>query len=240
MMRCDMHADQAPYRAFYDDFYDYEGADFYDDLVRPWLRQQDGERRWLEELGKRRGNPIPDASVEDLWRLYAFSRIVDLVLTHERFAEFMESFGLQRIGREEFHPFFHEIVSVGEAREQWPGYMLGNLMIVRAGRGIEPRPEITKEIAETSTLYWTWNRKHRPTNDLSAGWGSNSQWRTTFRRDYAIDGRLHYNVDRSQKRKDDDLDSSERLEILRQRCFVRCAKPDDDLWPYDYTHQEEL
>lgn len=233
-----MHTLQQPYRDLYDGFYDYEGADFYDDLVRPWLRQQDGERRWLEELGKRRGNPIPEATIEDLWRLYAFSRIVDLVLTHERFAEFMDSFRLQRIERAEFHPFFHEIVSVGEAREHWPGYMLGNLMIVRSGRGIEPRPEIVKEIAERSTLYWTWNRKHRPTSDLSHGWGSNSQWRTAFRRDYAIDGRLYYNVDRSQQRADDELEPHERLELLRHRCFVRCTKPDNDLWPYDYTHQE--
>jgi hypothetical protein len=235
-----MHSDQAPYRALYDAYYDYEGPDFYDDLVRPWLRQQDGERRWLEDFGRRRGKPIPDATIEDLWRLYAFSRIVDLLLRHARFAEFMESFGLQRIERKAFHPFFHEIVSVGEVREYWPGYMLGNLTIIRAGCGIAPRPEITKHIAETSTLYWTWNREHRPTDDLSAGWGGNSQWRTAFRRDYAIDGRLHYNVDRLKKPDEDDLEPSERLEMLRHRCFVHCTKPDDDLWPYDYTHQEDL
>jgi len=68
-----VHVLQQPYRALYDDFYDYEGADFYDDLVPQWLRRQDGERRWLEELGNRRGDPIPAATIEELWRLYALA-----------------------------------------------------------------------------------------------------------------------------------------------------------------------
>ena len=45
--------------------------------------------------------PIPAASPEDLWRLYAFSRIVDLVLREGQFTEFMEWWGLQRIARDD-------------------------------------------------------------------------------------------------------------------------------------------
>jgi len=44
-------------------------------------------------------------------------------------------------------------------------------------------------------LYFTYLRRSRPTCDLSHGWGSNSQWSTDFRRDYAGGGMLHHNVD---------------------------------------------
>ena len=235
-----MHVTQEPYRELYDAIMDYEGADLHGDLVRPWLRLQDGERQWLADFGARRGDPIPEATIEELWRLFALSMLAEAVLLFGDIADFMESLGLQRIERDEFHPFFHEIVSVGEVKEYWPGYMLGNLMILRSGRGIEARPGITKSIAERSTLYWATRRANRPTNDMSDGWGSNSRWRTRFRRDYAIGGRLYYNVDAKKMREYDELEPSEWLELLRYRSFVQCAKPDNDLWPYAFTHQEQL
>ena len=57
-----MYIDQQPYRDLYDAMKSYEGSDLYGDLVRPWMREQDGERRWLEAFAKRRGAPVPAAT----------------------------------------------------------------------------------------------------------------------------------------------------------------------------------
>jgi hypothetical protein len=224
----------------------------------------------FETFAQRVGSPIPAATAEDLYRLYALSRVEQLLQPglspangdHDGrsgpdglagYMEFMEAFGLRRIERAAFHPFFHEIVTVDPAadenaaatvaQEYWPGYMLGPLLISRAGCRISAgRAVIDKQIAEKSTLYWAVQRCGRPTSDLSHGWGSNSSWRTTFRRDYLFDGVCHYNVDarRDPRRLSDDLDDSERLELLRFRSFVKCGKPHDDRWPYNDTHREPL
>jgi len=259
-----MHEYQQPYRDLYESILEYEGSEMYADVVRPWLRGQDGERRWLESFAKRSGSPVPPETIEDRWRLYALSRIVDLLqlsfsptpVTPEswgtepvraaEYAEFMDFFGLQRVAPRPFHPFFHEIVTV-ESRpgppavvsEYWPAYMLGPLLITRAGCIVAAGWD--REIAEKSTLYWAFARRNRPAEDLSKGWGSNSQWRTAFRRDYLLDGVFHYNVDaRPDYKRDpqDDLDEAERLELLRFRCFVQCRKNDRDRWPYDDTWKE--
>jgi hypothetical protein len=251
-----MHADQQPYRTLYDDMLDYDGSDLYRDVVQPWLREQDGERRWLDAFAARRGSPVPAASIEDRWHLYAFSRIVELLqlsfsptpyhpgtwgtksIGAEDYAELMSFFGLQRIDVAAFHPFFHEVVSVDPkpgpvtiTKEYWHAYMLGPLMITRAGCAVAG--DLNKDIAENSTLYWSFARRNRPTIDLSNGWGSNSQWRTEFRRDYLLEGARYYNVDGDGRERLEELTPEERVELLRHRCFVNCAKPDKDLWPYE-------
>lgn len=263
-----MHSDQEPYRELYDAILDYEGSEVFADVVRPWLGRADGERRWLESFGGRRGDPIPEATQEESWRLYALSRIAQFLhlglgpferkegewgietVRREEYEHFMESLGLQRIARRPFHPFFHEVVTVEQVApetavpvvldEYWPGYMLGPLLITRAGCAVSAGAgQIRKEIAETSTLYWAFARRSRPYEDPSVGWGSNSQWRTSFRRDYAAGGMLYFNVDGTARRPpDDDLDPAERLELLRYRCFVRCTKSHSDRWPYDDSHSE--
>lgn len=266
-----MHQDQAPYRELYDAIMDYDGDALHDDVVRPWMRRQDAERRWLDALRRRPGSPIPPVSPEENWRLYALSRIVELltlsfapredgrpdtwetatVQPHEH-VEVMAHFGLEPVAREGFHPFFHEVVSVDAdpdpaaaprvVHTYWPGYRLGALLVCRAGCRVRAgREHLVKEIAERSTLYWAFARQTRPTHDPSVGWGSNSQWRTNFRRDYEIGGTLYLNVDGKGKQPggmDDDVTGTERLELLRHRCFVRCPKPHDDLWPYDFTSSE--
>lgn len=245
-----MYADQQTYRDLYDAVVDYEGGDVHADVVRPWLRGQDGERRWLEAFAKRTGSPIPAATAEESCRLYALSRVSQRLLDSPGYAEFMESLGLTRINAGAFHPFTHEIVAVDVIErggpslieEYWAGYMLGPLLIARAGCRVAAGAEaMDKEIAERSTLYWAVVRPNRPTNDLSHGWGNNSLWRTSFRRDYELDGIRYYNVDAKPSGGDaaDDLDESERLELLRYRSFVKCAKPHEDRFPYNDSHREE-
>src|SRR4051812_38498055 len=218
-----MHTDQWPYRELYEQIVGYGGDALADDLLRPWLRRNGGERRWLDEIRLRRGGPIPRVTIEERWRLYALSRIIDLLqlsfaprgadagwniapIGRDEFERFMAALGMEPIDRADFHPFCHEVVTVDESPGEnappklidiyWPGYMLGPLLISRAGCRVEAgRMHLRKEIAERSTLYWAYARNNRPTFDLSAGWGGNSQWRTELRRDYAIGGRLYYNVD---------------------------------------------
>jgi hypothetical protein len=263
-----MHTDQETYRELYEALLDYDGAELYADIVHPWLRRQDGERAWLEAFARRTGSPIPQAGIEDLWRLYALSRIVELLqlsfmprisekswgvkpIRPDEYAELMDTFGLQRIAQPAFHPFFHEIVSVDPAadddappalvKECWPGYMLGPMIVTRAGCAVTAGARhLTKSIAENSTMYWAFARHNRPYTDLSVGWGGNSQWRTKFRRDYQLDGTLHFNVDanRHARPREAGLTAEEELELLRHRSFVTCAKPDDDRWPYDLYHSE--
>ena len=259
-----MHIDQQPYRELYDDILDYDGDALNADLLQPWLRRQDGERRWLDEMRGRRGDPVPPISPEESWRLYALSRIVDLLqlsfapptpepwtiaaIGRDDFAGFMDALGLEPVERAGFHPFFHEVVTVDQLAEEaappavagvyWPGYTLGPLLISRAGCRVRAgRRHLAKEVAERSTLYWAYARNTRKTQDLAKGWGSNSQWRTSFRRDCALEGRLFYNVDAREYPggADDGLDAGERAELLRHRCFVTCTRPDDDLWPYSLS-----
>ncbi len=135
-------------------------------------------------------------------------------------------------------------------REIWPGFMMGNLMLCRAGVKVRGgQSYIRKDMAEQSTLYWTYVRRNRPHNDLSHGWGSNSQWATAFRRDYADDAGFYYNVDgkldvllpdtsSSPNSARSDLEPGERLELLTNRCFITSQKFHADRWRYDDTFVE--
>ena len=76
------------------------------------------------------------------------------------------------------------------------------------------------------------------------GWGSNSQWRTAFRRDYQIGGDFFFNVDgvhdlayQTSGADRDDLTQQERIELLIHRHFITVDKPHEDLWPYDDVYR---
>jgi hypothetical protein len=165
---------------------------------------------------------------------------------------FAGAVGAVRISEEKFHPFFHEITAVEPAddpdapaelvAEAWPGYLAGGLLlnrsgvIVRAGSAV-----LDPEVAARSCLYWAWWRRNRVASDLSHGWGTNSQWRTDFRRDYIADGQLHYNVDGDKLRpfSDDNLGETAARELLRHRCSTR----DDlgrDCWPWHLSFTEPV
>ena len=173
----------------------------------------------------------------------------------------MELIGLQVVTEEQFSPFYHEIVNVDhdlgmsttEVMETvWPCLMLGPMIFSRAGVRIAAnRSQVDKEVAESSTLYWAFRRKNRPFNDLSHGWGSNSQWRTEFRRDYRFGSILYFNVDakhdisswKAHRRNDgveDDLSDEETIELITHRCFVRTTKPHHDRCPYFQRYATEF
>ncbi len=231
----------------------------------------------IEAMGWRVGEQphLNEPFLFDLWELYAFSRVNDMLLlgfepdnpaigewsgpeiTLEEYRRFMLPLGLGEISHAGFCPFFHEIVEVEQAEDAdepitlsetvWPGYMLGAMLLSRTGVKVRGGANhIVKEVAENSTLYWTFRRRNRTVDDLSHGWGSNSQWRTQFRRDYRTETAFYYNVDEMPENGDlaisslngDELTTDERIELLRNRCFIKTTKPHQDLFPYNDFYVE--
>jgi len=235
-----------------------------------WVDANADERDWLRSFAHRRGTPVPVASIEELWRLYALGRVNEVLLLRfqqghadgsawmgppislDEYLAFAEALGLTVAEAPVFSPFYHEIVEVENAEDDrqplllldtiWPGLMLDQMLFSRAGVRVSGgRDLVSKTVAETSTLYWAYRRKNRACQDRSQGWGSNSQWRTKFRRDYRVGQDLYYNVDgvhdlgavEAPNEGSEDLTREERIELLTHRCFVTTTKPHDDLWPYN-------
>ncbi|MCQ3931700.1 MAG: hypothetical protein DPW16_14685 [Chloroflexi bacterium] len=242
--------------------------------------------QWRKFEKNSRGRPevVQENVMVDLWDLYAYSRVHEILtlpfqpgtfvdsflhkywegpnISLEKQHEFWLGLGLTPIDSPVFHPFYHEIVEVEQSddpeerislvQEIWRGYMLGYMMLCRAGVKVRGGTNhIVKSIAENSVMYWAFWRRNRPYKDLSHGWGHNSQWRTDFRRDYRDNDTFYYNVDATENvllpfvykgpnLNRDMLKPEERVELLLNRCFIRTNKVDDRLlWLYDdgYTEQ---
>ncbi|MFJ9779384.1 hypothetical protein ACIRSS_07360 [Amycolatopsis sp. NPDC101161] len=245
----------------------YEGLLEHDDC-RAYLGDQRSEAAdhlaALESLRKR--EPVPAAGDdEQLWRimkLYGLSRVSDYLI--ERFggqgehAEFFSAIGLTPFEHaESFSPFHHEISAVVQDPSAtavtveevlWPGLWFGDLLFSRAGVRVRaPKHLVDATVATTSTLYFTFRRGQRPTSDLSHGWGSNSQWGTSFPRFYSDQDGLHLNWDgevdigadppalRAGWSEEETEPLDERRELLLHRCFVRGPVPADasDRYPFD-------
>jgi hypothetical protein len=259
-------------RQLYHFLLEYTGTETYSDVLLPWLNANPDEAIWIREFGSRQGKPFPVAGAEDLYRLYALSRVFELLLLRfqkghadasdwpgpalsaSEFASFAEAIGLTIFHPIRYSPFHHEIVELEVSKKSlgapvvlstnWPCVMLGTMMFVRAGASVMANEhQLAPGVANTSTIYWAYRRKNRPSNDLSMGWGSNSQWRTCFRRDYQVGEKYYFNVDGNDDLTrlptgaidDQGLNKDERVELLINRSFVTTQKPHDDLYPYDDT-----
>jgi hypothetical protein len=255
------------FRGLFGTIEEYHGATLYRDVLAPWLaRNGTAARTWLAQVAQRRGNPIPAVSVDESVTLYALSRINDVLLSRclpgptselslDDYIVFVTGIGMQVAREASFSPFYHEIVNVEQdpvadaaivvRHECWPALMLGSMMFSRAGAAVAGgRQHIRKDIAETSTLYWAFRRRNRPRQDLSVGWGSNSQWGTLFRRDYRIGEFFYFNVDGTNdlahpfpEPDRDGLTPQARLELLLHRCFISATNPSHDCFPYDDTYR---
>ncbi len=151
-----------------------------------------------------------------------------------------------------FEPFFHEIVTVEQAPDPdhpieiveavWPCLMLGQMLFSRAGVRVRAGTNhAVAGIAGQSTLHEVFLRRHRPSSDMSFGWGHNSQWKTDFRRDYLTTEAYNFNIDGRISLNSPDLDPdgltvTTRRELLQHRCLVRDMPQvtDRDSWPGDY------
>ncbi|HKQ72985.1 MAG TPA: hypothetical protein VJ810_04600 [Blastocatellia bacterium] len=213
------------FRELYEQLLEYEGPSAYQDVLLPWQEKADQTMSVLKKYGEIQARLIPIKDIyQHLSDLYALSRVGDILLlpfqkgdcdgrswpgpsiTAEERDAYFTSLGMTRIEQKTFHPFYHEIVEVTQSDNEdepiilevtlWSGFMLGSLLFCRAGVRVRGgRRHIKKEIAENSTLHYAFRRKNRKTWDASLGWGSNSQWATSFRRDYEGDACYYYNVD---------------------------------------------
>jgi hypothetical protein len=174
------------------------------------------------------------------------------LISQDEFVDFSRRVGFEVIYPDLFSPFYHEIVALSPSTDidqpfrvlnyHWPCLMLGPLLFMRAGVSVSAGVQVANpSVASTSKLYWAHRRKNRLCHDLSYGWGSNSSWRTAFRRDYLLDGIYYFNVDgdvdlstlSAGAAGDERLSPAERVELVTHRCFVHSTKNSDDLFPYD-------
>lgn len=261
------------FRALYDEILAYKRHTLFHDVLIPWTERA---RTAVADLARFQSpvvyDPKDEESQSSMWNLYALSRVNDLLLmsfqssdsegklpaiSHYEYQSFFTGIGFTLADLGEFDPLHHEIVRVEQSavdneriqiyEQLWPELMLGQLVFSRAGVSVlGGRSHIVKEVAEHSTLYFSFRRAQRKTSDLSMGWGSNSQWRTAFRRDYQVDKTRIYNVDGINRLKadgsssldEDGLTVSERIEHCKFRCFVVTHKPNHDLWPFDDRYDE--
>jgi hypothetical protein len=214
-----------------------------------------------------------DNHLQALWSLYALSRVSDYLLlgfqgrsgeptpqpaiSDAMYVDFFQALGFRPFRADAYSPFFHEIVEVIEGDDQsegvriehqfWPGLLFGDLMFARAGVRVRAHPSrIRKEYAESTLLCFSYWRHRRRAADRSLGWGSNSQWRTEFRRDYLAGDMLRFNVDgevdiggpeplvlSGTDDFNDDISIALRRELLVNRCFVTEPYPwnNDEDWP---------
>ena len=161
------------------------------------------------------------------------------------YESFFEMIGFTVVRPEKYSPVFHEIVSVEQSINDecpiklidvyWPTTILGNMLFSRGGAAVEAGSHfVDKERAEKSPMLWAYRRANRECDDLSVGWGSNSQWRTEFRRDYIFGSIAHLNVDA-----DDSRASESNLppnpELVLNRCAIKSDLGDysPHAWPFD-------
>ncbi len=261
------------FRALYDEILAYKRHSLFHDVLMPWtVRAQVAVADLARFQTPVPYDRKDEESQSSMWNLYALSRVNDLLLmsfqssdvdaklptiSHYEYESFFTAIGFTLADFEEFSPLHHEIIRVEQSADDnepiqvyeqlWPELMLGQMVFSRAGVSVlGGRYHIVKEVAERSTLYFSFRRANRKTSDLSVGWGHNSQWRTSFRREYQV-GNVHiYNVDGNYQLKahgsssldEDGLTLAERIEHCRFRCFVVTRKPDHDLWPYDDRYEE--
>ncbi|MFI9360821.1 hypothetical protein ACIG5E_07135 [Kitasatospora sp. NPDC053057] len=251
-------------RALYEALLDTDGP--YEDVIGPWLEQSaaDGYRARLRTAATPHGHWWADD--EDLLEeLYALSRVSDYLLLDPQLPPYLHLFtalGMTPFDTHSpFDPFLHEITEVEQAEDpntpieildiRWPGLMLGELLFSRAGVRVRAgAAHAERGVADRWPIYWTHRRAHRPTRDLSQGWGNNSQWRTDFRLDYRtadgdllnvaedapIDGRPDLDPDDYGNLGPDErlLTPAERRELLRHRTFLRApAASSDPAWAAD-------
>ncbi len=266
-----MFSSQVPYVELYRSLLAYSGHDAFIDVLDGWLKHNSDECRWFAEFAQRTNDDWSKASDEDLCHLYALFRVTSVLLlrrqsgpsgdseyegvsiTEKGFNLFHEQLGFRVPKIVDYHPFYHEIVSVTPAPSDspirisgiaWPCLMLGDMLFCRAGCSVTGGiSHVVKEIAESSTLYWTFRRRDRPCDDLSHGWGHNSQWRTAHRRDYCTSNGYHFNVDGRHSLNDqkcivEDLTLDAMIELVTNRCLIRSRADGSDLFPYDYSYTE--
>ena len=167
-------------------------------------------------------------------------------VTRDQYLAVFARLGMAPIGDVAFEPFFHEVVHVAQHERPaapveitgtvWPGLMFGEMLFSRTGATVRAGAQhVVAGIADRSPLHGVFVRRYRDTSDGSLGWGSNSQWKTDFRRDYLTDAAFHLDVDEEPDSDQDFLGEptrltpAERSDLVRHRCLTRPLQ-DPDAW----------
>ncbi|MFF2078825.1 hypothetical protein ACFVXG_29245 [Kitasatospora sp. NPDC058162] len=258
-------------RALYEALLSTDGP--YEDVIDPWLDQA----ATADYRARLHLTATPDTrwwTDEQLLleELYALSRVSDYLLLGPQLPPYLHLFtalGMTPVAEQPaFDPFLHEITEVEQAEDpsspieilavRHPGLMLGELLFSRAGVRVRAgAAHAERGVADRWPLFWTHRRAHRPTRDLSQGWGNNSQWSTDFRLDYrTADGDLLNVAEDAPIDGNPDLDPNaygnlgpderlltpaERRELLHHRTFLRTPAPAvadpawaAELWPFEW------
>ncbi|PKV90151.1 hypothetical protein [Streptomyces sp. TLI_146] len=248
----------------------YERHDAFAEVLEPWLRSSGaGLRERLAPLAVYGAWRRESYEFGDLLELaYALLRVNDVLLlgfqpdlppgaeqvlkhylhmkrewpriTLDQYLTLFTALGMTPVGQGAFDPFWHEIVSVEQAKDPdtpitvtatvWPGLMFGELLFSRAGVRVRAgTSHAVAGVADRYPVHGVFIRRHREAICGSEFCGSNSQWKTDFRRDYRTATADHFNVDGEKDidgpGEEPHMTPEERRDLLRHRGLVR--------WPAD-------
>lgn len=200
---------------------EFEGEYIYENLLKIWAVKND-YANYIIQLSEKIFADKHIFSQENLWELYALSRVLDILtlrlqpnnnsdesawhspdLTSLEYIKFCKLIGLQVSTPSSFHDFDCEIIEAKSGKINFqideclfPAIKLKNLVIKRAGLRVFLNNEnFDLNRVNNSKIYWTSRRRNRHFHDLSIGWGSNSQWRTDFRLDIETEENFIYNYE---------------------------------------------
>jgi hypothetical protein len=168
-------------------------------------------------------------------------------------AEFFAPLGCRPVTEPVFDPILHEIAVCEPAAAPdspievighlWPALLIGELVFARGGVRVRAgSAHAVPEVAGRSALHWEYWRRYRDTVDASFWCGSNSQWKTEFRRDYISGSRRVYNLDAASVWKSQiqaaaqhtsgppgapSLSGAEETEFIKNRCLLRHDRADE-------------
>ncbi|MEM6723533.1 MAG: hypothetical protein AAF598_05805 [Bacteroidota bacterium] len=183
-------------RVLYEQLLDYAGEDLFREVLRPWVIQQQYSA-FLDQVRDRFSEPMGTTLSDELsWELYGLSRVLDLltmrfqpdrqadqsnwggpVLSLEEYIAFARLLGCTVSTPKQFTSFYCESLEAQPATENFslqevcfPAFMLGNLLIKRAGViiGVNPSAYDLARMNQAQ-IYWAFRRKNRPYQDLSHG-----------------------------------------------------------------------
>jgi hypothetical protein len=123
-----------------------------------------------------------------------------------RITRFFALIGAHAVTWDRFEPVLHEIVvcepapgpdaGITVTEQFWPALMIGELVFTRGGVRVQAEVDQAQPgVADRSDLHWEYWRRYRWASDGSFWAGTNSQWRTRFRRDYRTARGPVYNLD---------------------------------------------
>jgi hypothetical protein len=258
------------FRSFYEEIMNYKGKNIFLEMLECW-DEIDNAKNYLLSLKNWFNLPV-----EDSWNLYSLSRILDVLTLHfqpdkkadgsnwsginitiNEYVVFVKLLGLEIIFPTIYRPFDCEILESVENKNNFeiieclfPTIMLKNLLIKRGGVIVSNNSnDYNLNLINNAKIFWAYRRKNRKYEDLSHGWGSNSQWRTEFRLDIETEDEIIYNIqgeddlnNLSNKTQDElrgqKLEINEAIELLINRQFIKCTKDDNDVFPYDFKYRE--